>query len=69
MVYREAFRAFRLEYWKALLIECEGNVSAMARVSGKNRTEIHKILVKLGLQRIGGPSGRRNYGNWGSLTD
>jgi hypothetical protein len=64
--FKDEKRRFRLHYWKRLLRECKGNVSAMARASGANRTAIHKILVATGLRPFGGA--RNHKGKWGELS-
>jgi hypothetical protein len=52
MTYNEEYKRFRLEYWKRMVEEHQGNVISMAKASGVNRTAVHKMVVKLGLKRV-----------------
>jgi DNA-binding NtrC family response regulator len=45
---------FTRDYLAALLAECDGNVSEMARRSGLARTHMHVMLRKLGLKVLDG---------------
>jgi two-component system response regulator GlrR len=62
MTYREAFEAFKREYWRRILAETGGNISAAARLAGRNRTDTHKCVKQAGIY-----TPRQNRGNWGSL--
>ena len=41
---REAREAFDRAYLEELLRVCDGNVSAAARIAGRNRTDLHDLL-------------------------
>lgn len=64
LTYRDAVRKFEARYWAAALSDQGGRVQEAARVTGKNRTELYRIMRSLGLY-VAPP--RR--GNWGDLTN
>ncbi len=49
-----ALTAFEASYWTALSARCEGNLSRMSRVSGRARSNIRKILERIGLRAADG---------------
>lgn len=49
MTWREHQRSTGREYWTRLLHQCGGNVSQAARVADVRRTEVYRIIHKLGL--------------------
>jgi hypothetical protein len=52
-------RVQALRYWRGLLRETHHNISACARISGTNRTNVYKILTRLGLHEI-----KQHRGRW-----
>jgi transcriptional regulator of acetoin/glycerol metabolism len=62
MSYAKDLKAWQREYWRALMQECGGNVTLMAKRADVNRTDLHGRLVKLGLRPP-----NRHLGNWGNL--
>jgi two-component system response regulator GlrR len=48
---REAKDAFEREYLRSILQRAGGNVSAAARMAGRNRTDFHELLRRHGLSR------------------
>lgn len=46
----EAKQNFEREYLVVLMKQCNGNVSAAARVAGRNRSDLHELLRRHGLQ-------------------
>jgi DNA-binding NtrC family response regulator len=61
-VSQEAVRQFKKDWLTALLVR-HGTVAATAHAAGMNRTDLHKVMLKLGIQT---PK-PRHYGNWGDL--
>jgi hypothetical protein len=55
MTYREALRQFKAEYWRRVLTDCRGNIKAAARLTGVNRTYLHKVVGEHGLNDVGRP--------------
>jgi len=68
MLYDEAYKNFRVQYWKDLLKEHDGCVIAMAKASGVHRSSVHKIVVELGFKQGKFGSGDIRYthfrGKW-----
>lgn len=50
MTYAQELKRWRREYWLRLMREHGGNIIAMAKASGSNRTSVHKRVVELGLR-------------------
>lgn len=50
MLYREALRRFKVEYFTKVLYEARGNVSQAARLAGTNRTDFYEQLRRLGIK-------------------
>jgi transcriptional regulator of acetoin/glycerol metabolism len=63
LAWAKAKQEFMRGYWSDLLAQTGRNISAAARLSGCNRTDLHKRLKKLNIIT---PKAKR--GNWGSLT-
>jgi transcriptional regulator of acetoin/glycerol metabolism len=63
--YREARRRFQDDYWRRLLEGNQWNISNVARLSGVNRTDLHKKLNKLNIKA---PQSR-NGGHRGACGD
>lgn len=53
----EAISRFERQYLKALMCYCNGNVSQAARIAGKERRALGKLLKKHGLNRVSSQSG------------
>jgi len=51
--FKKAEREKRREYWQHALTSCEGNVCAVARLTGYNRTKVYEMLTLLGLHEPG----------------
>lgn len=47
--YKEAERNFKIEYFRKLLTQNNGNISKAAKLAGISRQTLHKILKELGL--------------------
>jgi transcriptional regulator with PAS, ATPase and Fis domain len=47
---RRAINDFEVAYLRALLEECEGNISRAAAVAGLQRTALHRLLLRVGLK-------------------
>ena len=62
--YRESLLELQRSYWRALLLEYDYNISAIARTVSIYRTHLHRRLKKLGVRY---PI-RRHCGNWGNLS-
>jgi DNA-binding NtrC family response regulator len=45
----EALHAAARLYLNELLIACDGNVAEAARIAGRNRTEMYRVLRRYGL--------------------
>lgn len=62
--YDEALKRFKMFYWEELLRQTGGNVKEAAKLSGKNRTQVHKLLNKCGIHRR-----RRSGKSWFGLLE
>lgn len=49
--YREAMLNAKRRYLTELLAACGGNIPLAARVAGLNRTALHRLLVKTGINQ------------------
>lgn len=49
--YREAELEFQRGYWRNVLREANGSIAKAARIAEVNRTNLYKILERLGLIR------------------
>jgi hypothetical protein len=50
MTYQQELKAFKIAYWKKILSESKGNVSLAAKISGTNRTHVHRIIIQFDLK-------------------
>jgi hypothetical protein len=53
--YFEAVRQFKVEYWKRVLEQCQGNLTHAAKAEGMNRTYLEKLVGQLGLRGYARP--------------
>jgi hypothetical protein len=48
--HREALRHFEVQYWTHLIEMYEGNMTAVAKAAGMNRTSVYRTISLFGLR-------------------
>lgn len=55
-------------YIESVIAECDGDITAAAKMAGRNRTDFYRLMRRHGLEPARSGKGRRGNAQWQALS-